>query len=229
MGGTSPRVTTEGPHSLYSHSSITTTIIHSTMASVHTSYGVLTTLSLRLFQPRTAVVPRTLPAISRPRQRTFLTTPLYLREAKQYDYKTIKSISQSPSTSPSPPSTPQRILYDVREPSEYASGHIPTARNLPLKTASQDFYLSDSDFADKYGFEKPAEGQEAVFYCLAGIRSAAAVDISGKAGWKGEVGEYKGSWEDWVERQKGEGKGEGEGEKLGYKPPTNDGNTPDLM
>lgn len=144
----------------------------------------------------------------------------------------MKTFSQSAPQS----SASQRLLIDVREPSEFADGHIPTAHNLPLNSASEDFYLPADQFAAQYGFEKPGAGQEVVFYCKRGIRSGVAVDISGKAGWEGEVGEYKGSWVDWVQREgDGGGKGEGEGvgktveKPVGYQPPTNDGNTPDLM
>ncbi|MEO9128089.1 MAG: rhodanese-like domain-containing protein, partial [Microcoleus sp.] len=32
---------------------------------------------------------------------------------------------------------PQTVLVDVREPSEYKSGHIPNAINIPLRTLAQ--------------------------------------------------------------------------------------------
>jgi rhodanese-related sulfurtransferase len=33
---------------------------------------------------------------------------------------------------------PQTLLVDVREPSEYRSGHIPNAINIPLRTLTQN-------------------------------------------------------------------------------------------
>lgn len=42
-----------------------------------------------------------------------------------------------------------------------------------------------------------------MFYCKAGVRSAAAVKLAGQVGYQ-KVGEYKGSWLDW-ERKGGGG------------------------
>lgn len=43
--------------------------------------------------------------------------------------------------------------------------------------------------------------REVVFYCKAGIRSRAAARMAWEGGWRG-VGEYGGSWVDWVENEK---------------------------
>ncbi|MEA5573516.1 rhodanese-like domain-containing protein [Calothrix sp. UHCC 0171] len=54
------------------------------------------------------------------------------------------------------------FLVDVREPSEYASGHIGDAINIPLRTLTQNL-------------DKIPEKQPVVVYCSSGYRSAMAV------------------------------------------------------
>ena len=54
------------------------------------------------------------------------------------------------------------FLVDVREPSEYASGHIGDAINIPLRTLAQNL-------------DKIPKKQPVVVYCSAGYRSAMAV------------------------------------------------------
>lgn len=57
---------------------------------------------------------------------------------------------------------PQALLVDVREPSEYQSGHIPTAINIPLRTLTQNV-------------DKIARDRSVVLYCSTGYRSAMGV------------------------------------------------------
>jgi len=54
------------------------------------------------------------------------------------------------------------FLLDVREPSEYVSGHIGNAINIPLRTLVQNL-------------DKIPKKQPVVVYCSAGYRSAMAV------------------------------------------------------
>jgi rhodanese-related sulfurtransferase len=54
------------------------------------------------------------------------------------------------------------VLVDVREPSEYRSGHIPNAINIPLRTLTHHL--------DKVGRDRPV-----VLYCSTGYRSAMGV------------------------------------------------------
>ncbi|KAF8476766.1 YOR285W-like protein, partial [Kalaharituber pfeilii] len=91
------------------------------------------------------------------------------------------------------------LLIDVREPSEYAGGHIPTAHNLPILSRPDALFLPPEEFLDAFGFEKPEveEGREVIFYCKAGIRSAAAARMAWEVGYR-NVGEYPGSWMDWM-------------------------------
>jgi len=60
--------------------------------------------------------------------------------------------------------------------------------------------VSATEAADKEG-GKEQDVTEVVFYCKAGVRSRAAARLA--RGWEGEgvrVGEYKGSWVEWVGR-----------------------------
>ncbi|KAG7417343.1 hypothetical protein LZL87_007023 [Fusarium oxysporum] len=94
------------------------------------------------------------------------------------------------------------VLIDVREPVElFETGKIPGAINIPITSAAQSFHISDEDFEDMYGFQRPAKNKELVFYCKAGVRARAAAQLAHYAGWN-KIGEYAGSWLDW-EAQKG--------------------------
>ncbi|KAG9256500.1 Rhodanese domain protein [Emericellopsis atlantica] len=86
---------------------------------------------------------------------------------------------------------------DVREPAELQStGRIPGAINIPITTAVQSFHISNEDFEDMYGFERPPKDAHLVFYCKAGVRAKSAAGLAVHAGWE-SVGEYPGSWLDW--------------------------------
>ncbi|KAI9789196.1 MAG: hypothetical protein M1816_006330 [Peltula sp. TS41687] len=120
---------------------------------------------------------------------------------KPYTYEEIRTLSTTSSSS-SPPST---ILIDVREPSEYAGGYIPSAVNMPIQSQPDSLFLSPDEFRDRYGFDKPhPDESEVVFYCKAGVRSHAAARMAVEAGYT-RVGEYEGSWMDWVRRGGGRG------------------------
>ncbi|KAI1205716.1 Rhodanese-like protein [Annulohypoxylon truncatum] len=131
--------------------------------------------------------------------------------------------------SPANTSKPRVTLIDVREPDEVReTGRIPGALNVPIMSQADSFFLSADEFRDRYGFERPGDGGEdekIVFYCKAGVRSRSAAELAMQAGWK-NVGEYAGSWLDWVknggdiqiggkvrkaEKEKEKGKGDGEG------------------
>lgn len=59
--------------------------------------------------------------------------------------------------------------------------------------------MNAEDFEDKFGFPRPGENDEVVFFCKAGVRSQAAARLAGSAGFGGKVAEYPGSWMDWEE------------------------------
>jgi rhodanese-related sulfurtransferase len=85
----------------------------------------------------------------------------------------------------------------VREPSEHRAGTIPSALNIPITSQPDALLLPPEEFEDRFGFEKPALDAEVVFFCKAGVRSRAAAGVAKAAGY-GKVGEYEGSWNDWV-------------------------------
>ena len=88
---------------------------------------------------------------------------------------------------------------DVREPSEYAAGHLPHAINIPIKSAPDALFLPADEFEDRFGFKKPSAEEEVVFYCKSGVRSSAAAQLASQVGYK-SVAEYRGSWLDWTKR-----------------------------
>ena len=85
---------------------------------------------------------------------------------------------------------------DVREPSEYEKGYIPSAFNLPIMSMPDALFLDPREFRDLLGFSKPSLTNEVVFYCLAGVRSNMAAGKAIQNGYT-RVGEYKGSYQDW--------------------------------
>jgi rhodanese-related sulfurtransferase len=119
-----------------------------------------------------------------------------LDTTKRYNFASLQSL---PSSS---------ILIDVREPSEFQAGAIPGALNLPITSAPEALCLPEDEFVDRFGFAKPPKDAEVVFYCKAGVRSAAAAQLALQMGYE-KVAEYPGSWVDWVKRTNeaaGEGK-----------------------
>ena len=119
--------------------------------------------------------------------------PAQEKQSTLYTFSDIQSLSTTPS--------PTRILIDVREPNELqATGKIPTAQNLPITSAADGFFLPADEFEDRFGFEKPGEDTEVVFYCKAGVRSRAAARLASQAGFGGKIGEFPGSWNEWFEK-----------------------------
>ncbi|CAO3702100.1 unnamed protein product [Rhizopus stolonifer] len=93
------------------------------------------------------------------------------------------------------------VLLDVREPREVEAGHIPTAKNVPLKQFHFAWDLSEKDFEDNYGFEKPRRNERLITYCLKGVRSTMAANYLLKLGYN--VESYEGSYDDYLEKSKG--------------------------
>ena len=67
--------------------------------------------------------------------------------------------------------TPGALLVDVRTPEEYAAGHIPGSRNIPL-----------SELAERSG-EIGAHDAPVFVYCLSGGRSSQAESLLKRAGF----------------------------------------------
>jgi rhodanese-related sulfurtransferase len=76
------------------------------------------------------------------------------------------------------------LIVDVREPHEYAMGHIPGAMPLPL-----------SEFDP--GLIPQGTGRRVVFSCAAGVRSMQALAIAQEAGL--DLAEhYRGGFKEWA-------------------------------
>jgi rhodanese-related sulfurtransferase len=123
------------------------------------------------------------------------------QSSRIYAMSDIQSLTTSPD--------PHRILIDVREPSELQStGKIPGSQNLPIKSAPDAFFLPAEEFEERFGWQKPGQNDEVIFYCKAGVRSRAAAQLASQAGFGGKIGEFPGSWVEWegnggaVEREK---------------------------
>ena len=107
-----------------------------------------------------------------------------------YTFSDIQTLAQSPD--------PNRIIIDVREPGELKStGKIPGSYNLPISSAADGFFLPAEEFEERFGWEKPGQDDEVIFYCKAGVRSRAAARLAGQAGFGGKIGEFPGSWIEW--------------------------------
>uniref|UniRef100_A0A182JNC3 Rhodanese domain-containing protein n=1 Tax=Anopheles christyi TaxID=43041 RepID=A0A182JNC3_9DIPT len=85
------------------------------------------------------------------------------------------------------PNHPEKLLIDVREPSELAAtGQIPTSINIPLKTVPTELSLSSEEFEKKYGRKKPATNEPIIFSCRSGVRSGQAAFEADKLGFKNQ-------------------------------------------
>jgi rhodanese-related sulfurtransferase len=140
------------------------------------------------------------------------------KRSKVYEFKDVRPLLLPPRFRPTPvPGTNQRkqvlsivenpsdstLLVDVREPAEFAANSIPTSLNVPVTSQPDALLLSEEDFEDRFGFQKPPREKMVVFFCKAGVRSSAAAQLAKQAGYQ-NVGEYRGSWLDW-ERNGGPG------------------------
>ena len=76
------------------------------------------------------------------------------------------------------------VLIDVREPHEFASGHIPGSVSFPLSTFDPATLPA-------------AEGRRIVFSCAAGVRSVHAIQIAQAAGLPLRE-HYRGGFKDWL-------------------------------
>src|SRR3712207_346911 len=76
------------------------------------------------------------------------------------------------------------LLVDVREPHEFAAGHIPGSVSMPLSTFDPNAIPSEP-------------GKRVVFSCAAGVRSARAAEFAQAFGR--DIREhYKGGFKDWA-------------------------------
>ena len=82
--------------------------------------------------------------------------------------------------------TPNALLVDVRNPSEYGAGHIPGSINFALSRILQE---AEAEFLDK--------GQPLFVYCQSGARSARAGKLLELLGYEsvtdlGGIADYTG-------------------------------------
>ncbi|CAM9019612.1 unnamed protein product [Wickerhamomyces anomalus] len=108
--------------------------------------------------------------------------------AKIYTYEEIKNLVTNPD--------PNKLLVDVREPSEVQEYAIPNSINIPYKSTPGALDLSPEEFEDVFKFEKPDKDKELIFYCVAGVRSTAAAELAQIFGYN-HLGNYVGSLNDW--------------------------------
>ncbi|KAG7906175.1 hypothetical protein KL906_004628 [Ogataea polymorpha] len=94
---------------------------------------------------------------------------------------------------------PDNVIVDVREPEEYAKGHIPGAVNIPVNSSPGALGLSPDEFEQTFGFPKPDPSKTLLFYCLAGVRSSMAEELASTFGY-GKRLNYVGSFSDWTEK-----------------------------
>lgn len=87
------------------------------------------------------------------------------------------------------------LLVDVREPHEFAAGHIPGSVSCPLSTF------------DPRALPEAA-GRRVVFSCAAGVRSEKACAIAQAFGVDVDA-HYRGGFKDWVARGEPVATGEG--------------------
>lgn len=98
------------------------------------------------------------------------------------------------------PDADSLVVIDVRTPDEVAStGKLaPHVRTFPVQVILQTnaFALSEDDFEEVAGFEKPSLDQTLVFSCAAGIRSVYACQAASSAGYSKLVN-YAGGANEW--------------------------------
>jgi len=87
------------------------------------------------------------------------------------------------------------MILDVREPDEFAAGHVPGAINVPRGflevRADLDHYKRDERLGDR--------GLKLICYCGGGHRSALAADTLRQMGFCDPLS-MRGGWTLWVER-----------------------------
>ncbi|KAL2267505.1 hypothetical protein VTJ83DRAFT_4782 [Remersonia thermophila] len=133
--------------------------------------------------------PRCATAVAR---RACYSTESAEKPSKIWDFEAVRKLAASPDKSV--------VLVDVREPHELQeTGKIPGAVNIPITSAADSFHITDAEFEDRFGRARPPRDAEVVFYCRAGVRCRAAAGLARDAGWT-KVGEYPGSWLEWVEK-----------------------------
>ncbi|XP_072264791.1 rhodanese domain-containing protein CG4456-like [Pyxicephalus adspersus] len=93
------------------------------------------------------------------------------------------------------------VHIDVREPWEVKEyGIIKGSINIPLGDLQAALQLSPKEFEAKYHKKLPEKSNMVVLSCLAGIRSAKALDVATSLGYN-RVHNYSGGFEDWTKHE----------------------------
>lgn len=82
------------------------------------------------------------------------------------------------------------LILDVREPEEYAAGHLPGAVNIPRGVV--EFRI------ETHPIFQGKKDAGIIVYCQSGLRSALAADILQQLGWSGTVS-MAGGFKAWSE------------------------------
>ncbi|MEW6039779.1 MAG: rhodanese-like domain-containing protein [Pseudomonadota bacterium] len=82
------------------------------------------------------------------------------------------------------------LILDVREPEEYAAGHLPGAINIPRGVV--EFRI------ETHPAFQGKKDADIVVYCQSGARSALAADVLQQLGWRGAVS-MAGGFKAWSE------------------------------
>ncbi|MDF9392013.1 MULTISPECIES: rhodanese-like domain-containing protein [Methylococcus] len=82
------------------------------------------------------------------------------------------------------------LILDVREPEEYAAGHLPGAINIPRGVV--EFRI------ETHPAFQGRKDAAIVVYCQSGLRSALTTDILQQLGWSGTVS-MAGGFKAWSE------------------------------
>ena len=82
------------------------------------------------------------------------------------------------------------FVLDVRTPGEYAAGHLPGAVNIP-----------NDELAARIAELAGARELDVVVYCKTGVRTAVALEVLGKAGFK-RLYHLKGDYARWTEEKR---------------------------
>jgi len=91
------------------------------------------------------------------------------------------------------------LVVDVREPHEYAAGHIPTAINVPWSKAANDdgTFKSDEELKELYASAGLDLGSDIIAYCRIGERSAHTWFVLHEILGQPNVKNYDGSWTEY--------------------------------
>lgn len=90
---------------------------------------------------------------------------------------------------------PQTLILDVREPAEYACGHIPGALHIPRGVLEPKIDLANPNREPRLS----DRAQPVIVHCASGVRSAFAADVMQTMGFT-NVASMSGGIQAWAEQ-----------------------------